>query len=278
MSRALSNWFGMFAASTTISAVPAAAQSDAPQPAAQTDASQDLAKQLANPIANLISVPFQENIDFSVGSEKGVKSTLNIQPVIPVSLSEDWNVIVRTILPIVYQDDVVPDTNQFGLGDTVQSFFFSPKKPGPSGIIWGVGPVFLYPTATDQLLGGDKWGFGPTMVLLKQSGHNTFGLLANHIWSVAGEDDRSDVSASFLQPFFSHTTPSALTLGVNTESTYDWKAEKWLVPINLTATQLTHMGEQPISVGGGVRYYVSSPKDGPNWGIRLLFTLLFPKK
>lgn len=245
--------------------------------AAESDAN-ELAKQLSNPIASLISVPFQENVDFSVGPEEGVKSTLNIQPVVPVSLNKDWNVIVRTIVPVIYQGDVVPDESEFGLGDIVQSFFFSPKQPGPGGIIWGVGPVFAYRTATDRALGGGKWGAGPTFVMLKQSGKNTFGLLANHIWSIAGDDDRSDVAATFLQPFFSHTTSSALTIGLNTESTYDWTAEKWVVPINLTATQLTHMGKQPISVGGGVRYYASAPRDGPNWGARLIFTLLFPKK
>ena len=213
-----------------------AAWGQAPAPPAPSGAP-DLAKQLSNPVASLISVPFQENFDFSVGPEEVVKSTLNIQPVVPVGLSANWNVIVRTILPVVQQYDVVPDSEEFGLGDMTQSFFFSPKHPGPSGIVWGAGPVFLYPTGTNRFLGGKKLGAGPTIVVLKQSGKNTFGILANHIWSVAGNNNRPGISSTFLQPFFSHTTSSATTIGLNTESTYDWKNKRWTVPVNLTVTQ-----------------------------------------
>jgi hypothetical protein len=242
-----------------------------------TTTSEELSKQLNNPVSSLISVPLQENIDFDVGPDEGTRSVLNIQPVIPFAISKNWNMIVRTIMPVTYQDDVVPDSNQFGLGDITQSFFFSPK-PGPSGIVWAVGPVFLYPTATDRFLGGDKWGAGATALVLKQTGGNTIGVLANHVWSVAGDDKRADISTTFLQPFFSHTTKAHTTIGLNAESTYDWKGKQWTVPLNLTITQLTHMGKQPISVGGGVRYYAAAPKDGPNWGVRMIFTMLFPKK
>lgn len=238
---------------------------------------EDLSKQLNNPVSSLISVPFQENIDFSVGPDEGTRSVLNVQPVVPFAISKDWNLIVRTIMPVTCQDDVVPNSNQFGLGDVTQSFFFSPN-PGPNGIVWALGPVFVYPTATDRFLGGDKWGAGPTAILLKQAGGNTVGILANHVWSVAGNDDRADISTTFLQPFFSHTTKSHTTIGLNAESTYDWKGKQWTVPVNLTVTQLTHMGKQPISVGGGIRYYAAAPQDGPNWGVRLIFTMLFPKK
>lgn len=255
----------------------AQAQQAPPAPAASDD--HELAKQLQNPVASLISVPFQENVDFGIGPRDGERSTLNIQPVVPIALSEDWNLILRTILPITYQHDVTaPGADEFGLGDTLQSFFFSPRHPGKSGIIWGAGPAFLYPTATDGALGGKKWGAGPTIVVLKQVGKNTVGMLANHIWSIAGDDDRPGVSSTFLQPFFSHTTASALTVGVNSEASYDWKREHWSVPLNFTVTQLTRIGKQRVSVGGGVRYYAASPPGGPNWGIRLIFTLLFPKK
>jgi hypothetical protein len=136
-----------------------------------------LAKQLANPISSLISVPFQANEDFGYGpSHNGYKFTLNIQPVIPISISKDWNLILRTILPIVSQHDLFyvenlpknsplqpQNRSQDGLSDTTQSFFFSPKKPGPFGLIWGIGPAFLYPTGTQDLLGTGTFSIGPTV-------------------------------------------------------------------------------------------------------------------
>jgi len=253
---------------------------DAPPPPTSAADAQELAKHLSNPVSSLISVPFQENIDFGAGARgKGVKSTLDIQPVVPVSLSQRWNVIVRTILPVIAQNNLQgPGSGKFGLGDTVQSFFFSPKKPGPGGIIWGAGPVFLYPSATDRILGNSKWGAGPTIVLLKQSGKNTFGFLGNHIWSVAGETRRPDISATFLQPFISHTTARAMSFTLNTETTYNWKAKEWIVPINLTVAQLTKVGKQRVQIGIGGRYYAAKPVNGPNWGLRTFVTLLFPKK
>lgn len=243
------------------------------------ETNEELAKKLSNPIASLISVPFQFNYDSDIGSnDDGDRYQLNIQPVIPFSLNEDWNIISRTILPIVSQDDIFSDAgSQTGLGDVVQSVFFSPKQSTKSGWIWGGGPVIVLPTATDDLLGTDKWGLGPTLVGLKQNGSWTYGALANHVWSIAGDDDRNDVSATFLQPFLSYTTKDAVTLGLNTESTYDWNSEQWAVPINVTATKVTKFGNQLVSVGGGVRYWAESTEGGPKgFSVRLTFTLLFP--
>jgi hypothetical protein len=199
--------------------------------------------------------------------------------VVPITLNEDWNVISRTILPIVSQSDIFPGSgSQSGIGDVVQSVFFSPKEPTAGGWIWGAGPVLLIPTGSDDLLTTDKWAAGPTAVLLRQQGPWTYGGLANHLWSFAGSDNRTDVDATFLQPFVSYTTPTAWSVALNTESTYDWEAEQWSVPVNLIVTKVTKVGGQLISVGGGLRYWADSPDSGPEGlGYRLVFTLLFPR-
>lgn len=258
----------------------AQAVSTATTSAANDDAA-SLAKKLSNPIAALISVPFQFNWDSNLGpNDDGDKFYLNTQPVIPVSISQDWNMISRTIVPLVYTTDLAPGVDdKFGLGDILQSLFFSPKAPGPGGIIWGLGPVALVPTATDDSLGGEKWGAGPTGVALMQKGRWTIGALANHIWSFAGNEDRDEINATFLQPFLSYTTPKAWTMTLNTESTYDWNSENWSVPVNAQVSKLFKIGKQPVSLGGGLRYWAESPDGGPEGlGARVVFTLLFPKK
>jgi hypothetical protein len=198
---------------------------------------------------------------------------------VPIDLNEDWNLISRTILPVVWQDDIFPGAgSQSGIGDVVQSLFFSPKAPTEGGWIWGAGPVFLFPTGSDDLLTTDKWGIGPTAVVLKQQGPWTYGALANHIWSYAGDDDRDHVNATFLQPFLSYTTPTAWSFTIQTESTYDWDNEEWSVPIGGIISKVTNLGGQMVSFSGGVRYWADSPDSGPEgWGFRFVTTLLFPR-
>lgn len=240
----------------------------------------ELAKKLANPVAALISLPFQLNYDTNIGSDdKGERWILNIQPVIPISLGDDWNLIARTILPVMSQDDIFPGSgSQTGIGDIVQSLFLSPSLATDSGWIWGAGPVFLFPSGSDDLLTADKWGAGPTGVVLKQTGPWTYGGLANHVWSFAGEDERADVNATFLQPFLTYTTKNAVSTTLLTESTYNWDSEEWSVPLILVVNKVTKIGGQMFSFGGGVRYWVESPDNGPEgWGGRLVFTLMFPK-
>ncbi|MCJ8162065.1 transporter [Acinetobacter zhairhuonensis] len=240
----------------------------------------DLAKQLSNPIAAMVSMPFQFNYDENIGANEDIERyTLNIQPVIPMSLNEDWNIISRTVLPVTVQTygDGARD-DDWGTGDTVQSIFLSPKEPGPGGLIWGFGPAMLLPTASEKTLGADQWGLGPTGVVLKQVDSWTFGLLANHIWAVDHKDNAEGISSSFIQPFMSYTYPSSLTLSLNSETTYDWNSEDATIPINFTATKIVNFNGQLISLGGGIRYWAEDTTgSAKDWGGRLIASFIFPK-
>lgn len=249
---------------------------------AQEESAAEIAQKLNNPVADMTSVPFQGNFDQNMGLEgNGEKYYINIQPVIPFSISDDWNLISRTIYPLIHQTNLIPHTSQEGNGDTTQSFFFSPKAPTADGWIWGVGPAFLLPTASDaKYLGSEKWGAGPTAVVLKQKDGWTYGALTNHISSFAGDDNRQNVSATYMQPFLSYTTHTYTTYGINSESTYNWKdqADGWSVPINITAAQLFKIGKQPMQLQLGARYWADSPDGGAEgWGMRLSYTLVFIK-
>ena len=236
-----------------------------------------LATQLQNPVANLISLPFQFNYDNGIGPKDADRVTLNIQPVIPFELNEDWLLISRTILPVIWLDSIADGVDSaFGLGDTVQSLFLSPKEP-VGGWILGAGPVALIPTATDSAFQSRQLGLGPTVVGLRQHDGWTYGMLANHIWGVTNPDSRDQVNASFLQPFLVYTWPSATSVSLNSESTYDWDAEQWTVPLNASVSQVVSLGGQPISLQFGGRYYAEAPSGGPEWGLRFNITFLFPE-
>ena len=257
-------------------AVPAGAQEDADT---STGGQADLAQELTNPLADLLTIPIQMNFDQDFGpADDGWKLQTNIQPVYPFDLGSDWNLITRTIVPVIWQDDIVPRAgSQFGLGDINMSLFLSPKKP-TSGVIWGVGPVLYFPTATDSLLGAKKWGAGPSAVALTMRGPWTMGALANHIWSFAGDDDRADINSTFVQPFVAYTTPNSWTLSVQSETTYNWETTDWAVPVNVAVAKLVMMGKLPVSVQAGAGRWLESAKTGPDgWRFRLQANFVLPK-
>lgn len=237
---------------------------------------QDLAKAVQNPVANMISLPFAFDFDHGSGPHKNGRATvLNIQPVIPFKLTQDWNVIVRTIVPLVHQH--TPGLGSAsGNGDILQSFFFSPANVG--SVIWGVGPVVSYPTASERALGSGKFGLGPTGVMLVQNGPWTVGALANHVWSVAGDSKRSDVSTTYLQPFVAYSLGDGWTVGANTKIIHDWSNNRTSVAILGGPSKVFTLGNQPMSFGVQGRYYALSPSGGPRWGISASLTFLFPRK
>ncbi len=285
------------------------------------DSDAEIAKKLSNPVASMISVPFQMNWDFGLGPlGDGTQFKLNFQPVIPLTLNDEWKLIVRTIVPYLSQEDVfkaplpafpgLPDSilnkipteqrsaaeqaaekafdkavrkqpvdkHQDGLGDIVQSFFFSPQTLFPEEYHFGIGPVFSYPTATDDLLGSEQWSLGPTVLFLGQARGWTAGVLANHLWSVAGDDSREDVNATSIQPFLSYQTKAHTTIGINAESAYDWNTSEWTVPLNFQISQLTRIGKMPVSFQVGARYYAEAPDNAPDWGLRATITMVLPEK
>jgi hypothetical protein len=241
---------------------------------------EDLAKKLANPLASLISLPLQLNQDENIGPNDGSRTLLNIQPVIPIKLNDSWNVISRTIVPIIYQKNIEKKGESvFGMGDILQSFFFSPSSESSHGWIWGIGPVLQVPTGTSAQLTTHLWGLGPTGVLLRQVNGWTYGLLFNQIWSVAGPSTQPPTNASYFQPFVAYTTGNSITTTLNTESTYYWNQKRWAVPLNLMVSKVTKIGHQMISIGIGVRYWAKSTTFSPRgFAGRAILTFLFPKQ
>lgn len=243
------------------------------------DTNSELASQLTNPVANLISFPLQGNYNTHLNTQSsGHQTYVNVQPVIPINLSPEWLVISRTIVPVMDVTNPIPYAGErFGLSDTLQSFFFSPHKP-EAGIIWGLGPALQIPTGTQQLLGSGKWAAGPTAVILKMVKGWTVGALASHLWSFAGSDGRNSLNQTFVQPFVAYTTKSAWSYTFDTETTYYWNAGDVSMPFNFIVSKTLTIGKQPISLGGGIRYWAGYPDTGPrDFGYRFVVTFIFPE-
>ncbi len=261
----------------------AKSQAKAEEPEAGTsEGTEALQKATQNPVASLISVPVQNNNNFGVNPGYRNQDVLNIQPVIPIGISKDWNLLVRWIMPIVYQPipnaPSTPETGVYGLGDMVPTFFLSPKNPGK--LIWGAGPVFQLPTATSSYLGQGKLGIGPSVVVLTQPGHWTLGVLANNVWSVAGSGSRPDVNQFLLQYFINYNLKKGWFITWQPTLTANWEApsgSQWVVPFGGGVGRIMKLGFQPVSLTAQFYGNAVHPLGTPAWTMRLQIAFLFPK-
>lgn len=247
--------------------------------AAQPASEEDLAKETQNPVSDLISVPFESNFNFGVGPNDDLQYILYVQPVVPFRLSKDWNLITRTIIPLIDQPELGPGVGDvFGLGDIQLSLFLSPAKSG--ALIWGIGPIFQFPTATDDALGSDKWSAGPTAAALTIRGPWVAGALVNHLWSLAGDDDRADVNQTLIQPIVNYNLPGGWFLSSVPYITANWEKDgddRWTVPIGIGVGKVHRFGTLPVGLELASYYNVVRPDAAAEWTLRFRINLLFPK-
>ena len=242
------------------------------------NSAENLAKQLANPLASLISLPLQNNTDFGIGENNGARNTINIQPVIPVSLTKNLNLITRLVLPYINQYNISGSGNvESGFSDAVLSTFLSPTNT-KNGITWGVGSAFLIPTGTNDFLTTDQFGIGPTAVFLYQKSGFTVGGLINQIWSINSDSNRNAVNSMFLQPFLIYNWKSGAGIGGNFEITQNWESSDTTVWFNPNISAVASLGKQKTQFAIGPRFNLAAPRGAKaDMGIRAVVVFLFPK-
>jgi hypothetical protein len=253
---------------------PAAAKPD------DSSSTEELAKKAQNPIADLISVPFQNNINFNYGPRHLTQDVLNIQPVLPFTLTQDWNLITRWILPIIHQPSLAKgDSSDTGLGDLNPTLFLSTSVA--SDLLVGFGPTFLFPTASSSQLGTEKWGMGPSAVAVWMPGHWVVGSLINNIWSYAGPTSREAVNEMTLQYFLNYNLPDGWYLSSAPIITANWEAERdadiWTVSVGGGVGKLLRIGRLPVNTQVQAFWNAEAPRHGGDWTLRTQLQFLFPK-
>jgi len=242
---------------------------------------EELAKLAQNPVGNLISVPFQNNTNLNAGPLKGTQNILNIQPVVPISVDEDWNVITRTIIPVISNPAFAPgDERVNGVGDIQFTAFLSPAKPGEW--IWGAGVIAQLPTNSNAELGNKNWGLGPSVVVLHLAHGDpwVYGVLANNVWSLSSSKQGGSFSNGLVQPFVNYNFAGGFYLTSAPIWTVNWKADsgqQWTVPLGGGIGKIFHIGKLPVNTQLSAYYNVARPDDAANWQIRAQVQFMFPK-
>ncbi len=252
------------------------------QQSASSREGESLVKAVQDPVASLVSVPIQDNLNPNLGPLGRVQSVLNIQPVVPVRISRDWNLIARIITPLITQPNLSQkDQSTFGLGDVNPTFFLAPAAVHK--VIWGVGPAIVMPTATSSVLGQGKWSLGPSVVALVQPEHWTIGALVNNVWSVGGQRARPAVNQMVFQHFINYNLDKGWYLGTSPVVTANWQASRgnrWVAPVGGGVGRVFRLGFQPINIQLMVFGNAVGPSVPPSspWSLRWQVAFLYPKK
>lgn len=244
---------------------------------AQGQDTEALAKASQNPVSSLISVPFENISSFNNGTGDAYVNTLLIKPVYPMALSENWNLINRGIVPVIYQGEVVDGIgSKFGIGDFAYQGFISPANPGK--LIWGVGPMITLPTGSSRMT-TDKWSAGPSIVALMMPGKWVVGGLISNIWSFAGDGDAASVNSFSFQYFVNYNMDGGWYLSSTPTISSNWKASsnKWTVPFGGGFGRVFKIGKQPVNASLKAYYNVARPDNASNWNISAQLVFMFPK-
>jgi hypothetical protein len=250
----------------------------ADEPPARARSEEHLARELQDPLSELASLDFQNDFDGDLARDQaGFRYTLTVRPIIPIDVGEDWLLIARAEIPVLYQRDVRGDHtgSDFGLGDILQTFYLSPK--GSTGLKYGLGPAWLWPSATRDVLGREKWAVGPAAAVAVESDGLTIGVLTHHLWSFAGDRMRDDINRTSVRPFAAMTFPKGTTVRIEVEADYDWHEDRWTVPIMGGVSQVMKFSDQAVSLGVEGKYWVAHSSLDPDWGVRFVLTFVFPR-
>jgi len=231
----------------------------------------ELTQERLNPLAEAYNL--QGSMSFGFARHQDVQPTFTFQPLIPLPLTADWRLVTRSFLSIV---DLPGPHGVTGLSDLMTSLFLTPTHTGKW--VWGAGPIFQFPTATDEALGTGKWSAGPTGVVVYVDGPWLNGILVSHLWSFAGKSDREDVSFTQIELKFSYQFSNGWYVQTNPTMTYDWKAaagEGWTIPVGFDVGKVFEIGSQGVSVQLGAYYNAKRPPGAADWTLNTSVTLTF---
>jgi len=238
----------------------------------------ELARRSQNPVEDMVSIPVEENLDYGIGANDRAQSTLKIEPRIPAHVLPSWNIVTRTIIPIVYKPDAMATTGgSSGLGDVNPTFFVTQAHPGP--VIWGVGPDVVLPTATQTSLGAGKWSVGPSVALVVKPRRWTLGFIASNVWSFAGQSGRSSVDKGSLQYFIHYNLANGWSVKTSPTMTAEWEkasGDVWTIPVGGGVAKVFALGKLAINASLAGYGYAAKPSDGPDWQLRCEASFLFP--